>query len=253
MNDEKSFEEKLWSQISVLTSGVLTSLLYELLSGSSYELDVEGKQYEIVSTGISTWCAFGLVILTFFCLWAVFSLVFPWISRIRKRFVYDKVKKITAKELMKVLNEVKMKIKELYPIYDLQKGTPLNEDLIKIHGRDVAIIISLLHRKFLPQNKRLRKRVEQYFRHSEHATITTIDKKVSAYELSADIVLLKRIVAQLKMFAGSDALLYHDCTDMEEKISDLEKMRVLASLVAPEENTETSKANLSSVDTDSSE
>lgn len=60
MNDEKLFENKLWGQISALTSGVLTSLLYELLSGSSYKFDIEGKQYEIVSTGMDTWLAFEI-------------------------------------------------------------------------------------------------------------------------------------------------------------------------------------------------
>ena len=253
MNDEKIFENKLWGQISALTSGVLTSLLYELLSGSSYELDIEGKQYEIVSTGMSTWFAFGLVLLTFMGLWAIFSWVLPWLSKIRKRFVYDKVKKTTAKELIKVLDEAKRKIKELYPFFAHQEDAPIKEDIIVLHGRELAMIISLLHRKFLPKNKRLRKRVEQYFRHSEHATITTIAKHISAYELAADIALLKSMVAQLKKYAGRDALLNHDCTEMEGKLNDLAKMKVLASMSAPKDDTCTPRINESLIDEASSE
>lgn len=227
MNDEKIFENKLWGQISALTSGVLTSLLYELLSGSSYELDMEGKQYEIVSTGMNTWLAFGLVLLTFLGLWAIFSWVLPWFSRVRKRFIYDKVKKTTAKELIRVLDEAKQTTKELYPFFIHQENAPSREELIVLHGRELAMTISLLHRKFLPQNKQLRQRVEQYFRYSEHATITTITKKISAYELAAEIALLKSMVAQLKMLAGKDALLHRDCAEMAQKLNDLEKMKVL--------------------------
>lgn len=251
MNDEKTFEKKLWGQISALTSGVLTSLLYELLSGSSYELNIEGKQYQIASTGLNTWCAFGLVILTFLGLWAIFSLILPWLSRIRKRFAYDKVKKTTAKELIRVLDEVKLKIKELYPFFDCQEDTPIKEDLIILHGRELAMIISLLHRKFLPKNKWLRKRVEQYFRHSEHATITTIAKHISAYELATDIALLKSMVSKLKMFAGRDDLLNHDCTEMENKLNDLEKMKALSSMLGPKDDN--SGLNQSLIDNTSTE
>lgn len=253
MNDDKIYENKLWGQISALTSGVLTSLLYELLSGSSYELDIEGKQYEIVSTGMNTWFAFGLVLLTFLGLWAIFSWLLPWLSKIRKRFVYDKVKKTTAKELIKVLDEAKRKIKELYPFFTHQEDSPVKEDIIVLHGRELAMIISLLHRKFLPKNKRLRKRVEQYFRHSEHATITTIAKYLSAYELAAEIALLKSMVAQLKKFAGRDALLNHDCTEMEEKLNDLAKIKVLASMLAPKDETCTPGINESLIDKASTE
>lgn len=248
MNDEKIFENKLWGQISALTSGVLTSLLYDLLSGSSYELDIEEKQYEIVSTGMNTWFAFGLVLLTFLALWAIFSWVLPWFSRIRKRFVYDKVKKTTAKELMRVLDEAKQKTKELYPFFLHQDDTPIQAELIVLHGRELAMIISLLHKKFLPQNKRLRQRVEQYFRSSEHAAITTIAKKISAYELAAEIALLKCMVAQLKMLASKDALLDRDCAEMVNKLNDLEKMEVLASMSAPKDDTCTPGINESLID-----
>lgn len=249
MNDEKLFENILWGQISALTSGVLTSLLYELLSGSSYKFDIEGKQYEIVSTGMDTWLAFGLVLLTFFCLWAIFSWFLPWFSRIRKRFVYGKVKKTTAKELIRVLDETKQTTKELYPFFIHQDSDSIQEELIVLHSRELAMTISLLHRKFLPQNKRLRQRVEQYFRHSEHATFTTITKKISAYELAAEIGLLKSMVAQLKMLAGKDILLDRDCAEMAKKLNDLEKMKVLENRLSLKKSDENPDVTPPSADT----
>ena len=56
------------------------------------------------------------------------------------------------------------------------------------------------------------------------------------------------MVAQLKKFAGRDALLNHDCTEMEEKLNDLAKMKVLASMSAPKDDTCTPGINESLID-----
>ena len=76
MNGYKSIETKLWGEVSMLTSGVLTSLIYGLLSGSSYNFAIDGKHYEITSVGMNSWCAIGLVVLTFLSLWTLISYSF---------------------------------------------------------------------------------------------------------------------------------------------------------------------------------
>lgn len=222
MNGYKTVEIKLWNAVSMLTSGVLTSLIYGLLSGSSYELNIEGKHYEVTSTGMNAWCALGLIVITFFGLWALISVLIPWLLRIRKRFAYDKIKKISAKDLIKVLDETKGSIKDLYPIFDSANGQ--NKDLLRLHSRELAKTILRLHSTFLPQNKRLRKTIAKYFRQYEHATIVTIDQKVSSYELAAAVALLRNMVCQLKLVAGNDALLGKDCTEMEDKLNDLDQL-----------------------------
>lgn len=231
MNDYKKIETKLWNEVSMLTSGVLTSLIYGLLSEATYTLDIEGKLYEIKSTGMNPWCAIALVVLTFFALWACISLLIPVLLRIRKRFVYDKVKKISAKELMKVLDETSNTVKKLYPVFNTESG-----DLIRLYSRDIARIILLLHRYLLPQNIRLRKRIEAYFRYSEHASIITIDKKVSGYELAANLKLLKRMVTKLTRIAGNDALLSKDCKEMSAALADIEQLKPVAILLEQKEN-----------------
>lgn len=236
MNGYKTIETKLWNEVSMLTSGVLTSLIYGLLSGSSYNLDIDGMHYEITSTGMSSWCAIGLVILTFFSLWALISLLIPCLLRIRKRFAYDKIKKASAKELIKVLDEASTMTKKLYPIFKDERSPHSSSDYLKLYGRDLAKIISLLHRKFLPQNKRLRKRIETYFRRCEHASIISIDQKISGYELAANIALLRCMVNQLNLAAGDDALLKKDCKKMEEDLVELEQMNPLLSQQAQKPN-----------------
>ena len=230
MNDYKKIETKLWSEVSMLTSGVLTSLIYGLLSEATYTLDIDGRLYEITSTGMNPWCAIALVALTFFALWACISLLIPVLLRIRKRFAYDTVRKTSAKELMKVLDETSNTVKNLYPVFSTE-----NEELIKLYSRDIAKIILLLHRHLLPQNERLRKRIEGYFRYSEHSSIITINKKISGYELAANLRLLKCMVTKLSCAVGTDALLSKDCKEMNAALADIEQMKPISILLNPKE------------------
>lgn len=224
MNNYKPIETKLWNDLSMLTSGVLTSLIYELLSGSSYQIDIEGRRYEITSIGMSGWCSFGLVVITFLGLWTLISVLIPWLLRIKQRFTYDKIKNISVKELIRTLNDSKASVKDLYPIFCAMDRNDQSEDLIKLHCRDLAKSILLLQRKFLPQNKRLRKNIEKHFRQHEHATIISIEQKLSGYELAAVIALLRKMVNQTKIVARNDALLSKDCTEMESALNKLDEL-----------------------------
>lgn len=224
MKSYKTIETKLWSEVSMLTSGVLTSLIYGLLSGSSYSLIIEGTHYEITSTGMNSWCAIGLVMLTFFSLWAIISWLIPCLLRIRKRFVYDRIERVSVKELLMVLGETSDMTKRLYPIFNAENKDSNNSNYLKLYSRDLARITLLLHRKFLPQNKYLRKRIETYFRCCDHASIISIDQKISGYELAANIALLRCMVNQLSFIADNDALLLKDCKEMDTDLLELEQM-----------------------------
>lgn len=222
MNGYKVVEKKIWNIVSMLTSGVLTSLIYGLLSGSSYRLKIEGQNYEVASTGMNLWCALVLVIVTFLSLWALISTLIPWLIRIRKRFAYDKIKKITAKNLISVLDETKDSIRKLYLIFSPENAK--NEHLLRLHSRELAKTILRLHGTFLPQNRQLRKTIEKYFRQYEYSTIITIDQKVSGYELAAAVALLRYMLRQLQLAAGSDVLLIKDCANMKDALNDLEQL-----------------------------
>lgn len=235
MNSYKTVEAKLWNAVSMLTSGVLTNMIYGLLSGSSYELNVDGKHYEITSTGMNIWHAFAIIIFTFLSLWALISVLIPFFLKIRKRFEYDKIERSTAKDLIRVLDETSESIKDLYLIFDSANGK--NKDLLRLHSRELAKAILRLHRTFLPQNKRLRKIIEKYFRQYTHATIVTIDQKVSGYELAAAVALLKNMVSQLKLVADNNTLLEKDCTMMEDKLNDLDQLNPSLNELKPNNDT----------------
>lgn len=220
MDDYKSIEIKVWNVISMLTSGVLTSLIYGLLSSSSYSLNIGDRYYEITSVGMNPWHAIGLVGLTFLGIWVIISVLIPRILKIRKRFSYDKIKKITAKEAIKALDDAGNAIKELYPAFNVR-----NNDYLKLYSRNLARTVLLLHRKLLPQNKRLRNRIrDSYFRNSGYDLIISIDQRISRYELASEIKLLKYMVGQLDLAAGDDALLKEDCREMNEALDELKEL-----------------------------
>ena len=238
MNGHKIIETKLWSGTSMLTSGVLTNLIYELLSGSSYNLDIDGKHYEITAAGMNSWCAIGVVVLTFFSLWALISLLIPFLLRIRRRFAYDKVKQVSAKELLKVLDEAGATIKEIYPIFNAESKDSSSDNYLKLYSRDVEKTILPLHGKFLPPNKRLRKRIETYFRHYQHSSIISIEQKISSYELAANVALLRCMVEKLNGVAGEGTLLKKDCKEMVSALDELEQMYPLISYQAKRTETD---------------
>ena len=224
MNRYKKIETKLRNEINILTSGVLTSLIYGLLSESSYELVWEGKHYTITSNGMSLWHALGLVVVTFLGLLAFISLFIPWMLKVRKRFVYASIKKVTARDLVEMIDETKLTIEELYPIFDSQNKDMQIQHIQKLHSRDLARTILRLHKKFLPQNKHIRDTIKKHFRNYNHSSIITIDRKISVYEFSSIISILKSMVSQLKLGSGDDLLLKKDCTEMENAIHDMEKL-----------------------------
>lgn len=224
MDNYKSIETKLWNAISVLTSGVLTSLIYEAISESSYVLEIEGKQYVFTSTGIGFWGALGIILVVFLFLWAVISKLIPLLLRLKRRFSYDKIKRINVKELIKTIDNVKESITILYPILCAENKAEFDLVFARLHNRQLAKTILLLHRKFLPSNKKMRKTIKGYFRNADHSSVITIDKKISSYEFLSIIVLLREMVKSIKETDCTDELLEKDCIEMEKALDELDKL-----------------------------
>lgn len=224
MNDYKSIETKVWNAVSVLTSGVLTSLIYEAISSSSYVLEINGKQYVFTSIGKSIWGAVGFILAIFLLLWTVIYVIIPLLLRIRKRFTYDKIRRVNAKDLVKTLDMAKELVKELYPVFCAEGDDTPDPYLIKLHNRDLTKTILLLHGKFLPHNKKMRKAIENYFRNPNHSSIITIDRKISSYEFDSVIALLRKMVSGVKLNGCGDKLLKKDCAEMEKALNDLDEL-----------------------------
>lgn len=223
MDNYPSIEVKLRNAISALTSGVLTSLIYDSISSSSYILEIDGKQHIISSIETSSWGAIGFILATFLFLWAIISVLIPLILRIKKRFEYAKIKRISSMELVRTLDIAKETIINLYPIFYPGDDTRYDSELVKLYSRDLASIILLLHKNFLPPNQKTRKIIMHYFRYSDHSSIITINKKVSAYEFRSIITLLRRMVICV-IADCDDKLLRKDCTEMKQALDELDDL-----------------------------
>ena len=224
MNNYKLIETKLWSALSALTSGVITSLIYDALSSSSYMVEIDGEQYMFTSIGISFWEAGGLILSTFLMIWALISVIIPLLLRLRKRFTYDKIKRINAKELIRTLDETKESVVSLYPVFVRESTSMSDACFVNLYNRDLVKIILRLHSDFLPHNKKLRKIIEGYFRHQKHSSSIAIDRNISSYELDSLIALLREMVQSAKTNTYSDELMKKDCVEMEKALNDLNEL-----------------------------
>lgn len=231
MSNYKSFENRLLNAISALTSGVLTSLIYDGISSTSYLLEMEGKQYNITSAGVSFWAAAGFVLATFLGIWAIISIIIPFALKVRRRFAYDKVRGTNAIELMKTLDVAKERVTTLYPILLSESQNMINSRLVNLYCRDLAEIITLLHNKFVPRNQKLKKSMLHFFRSPKYSSVITINKSVSGYEFASIISLLQEMVITVKEHGCRDELLLKDCDDLVKNLSELED---LANRVAQE-------------------
>lgn len=224
MDSYKSIEAKIWGSVSMLTSGILTSLIYGLLSDTSYSLVIDGQYYEIMSVGGSLWHAIGIVVFTFLGIWVLIFLLIPRLLKVCKRLCYDRIKPVSVKEAIKVLDEANTTIKELYPIFCAEKNYPSQSDFLKLYSRNISKTVLLLHKSFLPKNKRARKKIESYFRQPQFSSIISINQKISVYELASVVDLLKKIVQELNCTAENDALLVKDCAGMNAYLTELEQL-----------------------------
>ena len=97
MNQHKQIEGKLWNAIVALTSGVLTNLIYNEISSTSYVLEFLNGQYTLIQVNNNAWEKIGLIFLTFFLVWAFISTIIPVALRIRQKIAYQKINRITKK------------------------------------------------------------------------------------------------------------------------------------------------------------
>ena len=223
MDNYHSIETKLWNAISALTSGVLTSLLYDSLSDSSYILEIEGKQYIFTTSGLSFWGAIFSIFATFISLWVVISILIPFVLRMKRRFSYKKINRVNIKEMVRTFEIAKEEVLRLYPIFFPEDSQRCDSELVKLHSRDLAKIILLLQYNFYPPNTKMRARVVNCFRKAEYASFLTMHRRLSAYEFRAIVAMLQRMVACVSS-VDNDDLLSKDCTQMKEALSELDDL-----------------------------
>lgn len=225
MNQHKQIEGKLWNAIAALTSGVLTNLIYNEISSTSYVLKLLNDQYTLIQVNNNAWEKIGFIFATFFLVWAFISIIIPVALRIRQKISYQKIDWINNKNLTKSFDSAKNEALILCPFFvsESTEGVP-NPDLALLHIKDLANVVTTLHNIFKPHNNKLQNQIRNYFRNYNHSSIINIGDNISDYEFSALITLLLKMVEKVPSLETDNKLLQKDYNEMLNNLKEMEEI-----------------------------
>lgn len=222
----KTFEGKLRGAITALTSSILTSLICDTISNTSYVLQTSENQYTLTPTGNSFSNSVVFVLLIFSIIWIIISIIIPLGLRLKERISYRKIDQPNRKALVSTFNWSKEIALSLRPVFIDENGAALDLDMVKLYTKDLADVITALHKKFKPHNQKMQKHIADNFRKPAHSSIFNIDIGISNYEFSALIAMLTKMVenAQKCETNTSEELFLKDCEEMRGYLKELEKI-----------------------------
>lgn len=222
----KTIEGKLRGAITALTSSILTSLIYDTISNTSYVLQTSEKQYTLTSTGNSFWENIVFILLVFSIIWIIISIIIPIGLRLKEQVSYRKINQPTRKTLVSTFNQSKEIAASLRPVFMNEIGVALDLDMAKLYTKDLAKVITALHKNFKPHNQKIQKHIVDHFRKPAHSSIFNINSGISDYEFFALIAMLKKMVENVQNCATGtkEELFLKDCKEMLNYLKELEKI-----------------------------
>ena len=113
----KTFEGKLRGAITALTSSILTSLICDTISNTSYVLQTDEKQYTLATAGNSFSGSVVFVLLVFSIIWIIISIIIPIGLRLKERISYRKIDQPNRKTLVSTFNRSKEIALSLRPVF----------------------------------------------------------------------------------------------------------------------------------------
>ena len=226
MKNQKN-ESELWKSITAVASGIMTSLLYDLVSQTSYILRQEGIQYVIVaddSNMKNTTFTIISIFLLFFSLWGIFTIIIQIVSRLSKQLRFKNMEHINGNILVNTIDRAKEQTISLKNRFNNESFNISDATLAKLQLRDLAAITTSLHVKFVPHNLYRKAHMKYNFRQPEHSTIISISNSVSKYEFLSLIELLYGLVNSASLHANGDKLMIKDCKEISSMLNDLKEV-----------------------------
>lgn len=220
-------ESKLWKAITAVASGIMTSLLYDLVSQTSYILRPEGNQYVIIaddSNMKNTTFAVISILLLFFSLWGVFTIIIQSASKLSKQLSFKKMEHISGNALVNAIDRAKEQTIYLKSSFNNESFSISDSTLAKLQLRNLAAIITSLHVKFVPHNLYRKNHMKYNFRQPDHSTIINISNSVSKYEFLSLIELLYDLVSNASLHTNGDKLMIKDCKEILTMLKELEEV-----------------------------
>lgn len=221
------FESKLWQAITAVASGIVTSLLYDLVSHSTYVIQQVNSQYVLMPDSSNTkgtlLSVCGIFVL-FFSIWGIIIFIIQIGTKVSKQLSFKNIQKISGRKLVFEYTKAKQQTIDLNNnFYTKSKGVS-NISYIKLHLRDLSVIIVSLHAHFYPHNTLQKAHMKHYFRKPDHSTIISINNTISKYEFLTLIELLYLMVSQASLYARGNILMTCDCEEMFQMLKELKSI-----------------------------
>lgn len=223
----KLSESKLWKAITAVASSIMTSLLYDLLSRTSYVMQKDGARYILTpddSTAKNTILSIVIIVLLFFFLWGIFTATIQIGVKISRQLRFKEIEHISGKDLVKALNTAKANTLLLKKGFYDEQSNILNINFVVLHLTELAIIVSSLHAMFVPHNRQRKANIKDYFRQPNRSTIIGITNGVSKYEFMALIELLYKMTNDISSCSLQDELMTKDCSEMLAMLNELKEI-----------------------------
>ncbi len=217
-------KERLWNAVAAIASSILTGIICDEFSLTSYETKVVNGATHLIPVEEHSFAAKILVVtLIFLLLWGLISWVIPFVLRLIKQIRYRNKKNFRRQEVYQVYQTGKSNVLQLWheiatiPCVSVADDKP--SSCILLYHEKVSTTILALYTTFCPQKMRLNQVVESCFRTGE--TIFDVGRYISPFEYDELIAELGKL---LDCFASFDIpMLNQDNGQLREKLAELEK------------------------------
>lgn len=221
MGNYKSMEKSLQNSIAVITSSILTHLICNSLTDTLYVVQTVDEQVTLIPFNENHHLKIGFILLTFTIVWIMISIAIPAIFKIINRFRFRKIIRHSPKYLVTQFDLKRKEVLNLEKYFFFDKPNIANTNMVLLNVKELAIIITDIHRSFCPHNKQLKRHMRYNFRNHNHSTIINISNKISDYEFFSLINLLERMVSIALIYTTHNSLLEKDCQEMQKMLNEL--------------------------------
>lgn len=204
------------NSIQAIATGILTDLIYDkFLSVSYYEVIFEDKTIrKIVEINeLPLYIQIPIIVLTFFCTWALLSIIPPKIQHFMqyRKYNYKKIK--STKDVIKLYEENKQAITS---VIQLTNNLPNDQRLLYLH--DIFVCINNLHTVFCSKNPLQITTCKSVFRSTQ--SITTKVNHLSKYEFLALFSIVQSFLDET-IKNSTDTMLKADIEEISAMIKEL--------------------------------
>lgn len=202
--------------MSGVMSGILTEIIYNILSSSTYEIvERDGVYMCEAIPRISDWGAIVIVLITFFSVWFFIASVCPKIAHRCRTLIHHKPPVYDENDVLTMYNESLLKIREIYTaIYHAQ-----NLSSVVLYSREFLACIVNMAKIFANEDEDTLSIVLSHFR--TVASLNTVSEHISKYEYFELLDTADKIICILRVHDDGQHGLSKDLDNASSLISDM--------------------------------